>query len=139
MKKYLLLAYAFICFGGTALASSTANSTNTASAVDLPSDAIRLYAKNPKVDVLLNISYETKEQADIDTFRKAADDLGLRYKLVYSFSASSDKATTKKWKLQISNKVAAQDNNADKQVSTLYEAVKSKVGSFSWEVTTIPK
>ncbi|BBB64060.1 hypothetical protein UNDKW_5787 [Undibacterium sp. KW1] len=133
MKKYLVVAYAFICLAGMAFTPSTA------SAVDLPSDAIRLYAKNPQVDVLLKISYETKDQADIDTFRKVADDLGLRYELVYSFSAASDKATTKKWKLQISNKVAAQGNNADKQVSALYETVRSKGGSFSWEVTTIPK
>ncbi|PXX45134.1 hypothetical protein [Undibacterium pigrum] len=130
MKKYLLLASTFICLASTAL---------TASAADLPSDAIRQYAKNPQVDVLLKISYETEEQANIDAFRKAADDLGLRYELIYSFSASSNKATTKKWKLQTSNKVAAQNNNADKQVSSLYEAVKSKGGSFAWEVATTPK
>ncbi|MFZ6708595.1 hypothetical protein [Undibacterium sp. TC9W] len=133
MKKYLVFASAFICLAGTAL------TPNTASAADLPSDLIRQYAKNPQVDVLLKISYETEDEATLDTFRKAVDALGLHYELTYSVSAASDKATTKKWKLQTSNKIAAQDNNADKQVSTLYEAVKSKGGSFSWSVAQTPK
>lgn len=130
MKKYLLLASTFICLASAAF---------TASAADLPSDLIRQYGKNPQVDVLLKVSYETEDQANIDIFRKAADDLGLRYELTFSVSASSDKATTKKWKLQTSNKFPVQNNNADKQVSTLYEAVKAKGGSFSWSVAQTPK
>ncbi|MBC3910312.1 hypothetical protein [Undibacterium umbellatum] len=130
MKKYLLLASAFIC---------SMNSLPIASAADLPSDAVRLYAKNAKVDVLLNISYESEDLATIDAFRKALADLGLAYKMEFSVTTASNKVTSKKWKLKTSNKVDLKDNNVDNQVSTLYETVKSKSGSFSWDVATTPK
>ncbi len=130
MKKYLLLASTLFCLFGA---------LPVAHAVDLPSDAIRKYAKNPNVDVMLKISYESEDQANIDAFRKAADDLGLHYQMTFTVSAASDKATTKKWKLQTSNKVTAQADKADKQVSALYETVKSKGGSFSWEIAQTPK
>jgi|GEM_PF-1525298 len=130
MKKYLVFASALLGFF---------SALPIAHAIDLPSEAVRQYAKKPKVDVLLKISYETEDMAGLDVFRKAVEDMGLSYQVEFNIKASSDKATTKKWKLQTSNKVDPQDNKVDKQVSSLYDTVKSKGGSFSWEIATTPK
>ena len=130
MKKTLLLASILICLGSTAF---------IASAADLPSDAIRQHAKNTKVDVLLKISYETEDQANMEAFRKALADQKLTYTMEQTETKYDNKTTTQKWKMQVSRKVDPKDNNADQLVSSLHESVKSKTGSFSWTIATTSK
>ncbi|MFZ6731380.1 hypothetical protein ACO0LG_05635 [Undibacterium sp. Ji42W] len=130
MNKYLLLAYTLICIGSTAL---------IANAADLPSDAIRQHATNAKVDVLLKISYETEDQASMEAFRKALADQKLHYTMEETETKFDNKTTMQKWKMQVSRKVDPKDNHADQQVSSLYDSVKSKTGSFSWTIATTPK